>query len=92
MDKPTNSLCKDPGELSHQEQRVLMHQLERRFQGRQFMSKEEGESAVRAAIGEYLGCSPQAESNVVWVLWCGLLVVLLAGVWMYRYRRQGFVG
>ena len=88
MDKPTNSLCKDPGELSHQEQRVLMHQLERRFQGRQFTSKEEGERAVRAAIGEYLGCSPQTEPNFVWALWFGLVVALLAGVWWSRSRWQ----
>ena len=94
MDKPTNSPCKDPGELSHQEQRALMHQLERRFQGRQFTSKEEGESAVRAAIAEYLGCSPQVEPepNFAWVPWFVLAMVLLAGVWLYWSRSQGLVG
>ena len=90
MDKPTNSLCKSPNELSHQEQRVLMHKLERRFQGRQFASKEEGDIAVQAAISEFLGCSPrmQLQLNFVPMLWFGLVVVLLAGVWWSRSRWQ----
>ncbi|MEM9486904.1 MAG: hypothetical protein AAGA83_24795 [Cyanobacteria bacterium P01_F01_bin.116] len=90
MDKSIHSPCKDPNELSHQEQRALMHKLERRFQGRQFASKEEGEIAVQAAIGEFLGCSPrmQLQLNDVPMLWFGLVVVLLAGVWWSRSRWQ----
>lgn len=65
-----------------------MHKLERRFQGRQFASKEEGEIAVRAVISEFPGCGPQMQlqSNVVSMMWVALVVVLLAGVWWSRSR------
>ena len=94
MDKPVDSPCKDPSELSQQDQQVLMRKLEQRFHGQQFASQEEGESAVRAAIAEYLGCSPQVEPepNFAWALWFLLAVVLLAGVWLYWSRSQGLVG
>ena len=42
MDTLPNTPCKDPSELSQQEQRALMHSLEQRFQGQQFASKEAG--------------------------------------------------
>lgn len=95
MDKLTNSPCKVPckvpNELSHQEQRVLIHKLERRFQGRQFAGKEEGEVAVRVAIGEFLGCSPQMQlqPSLVSMMWFGLIVTPLGGVWWSRWQTLG---
>ncbi|MEN8443691.1 MAG: hypothetical protein ABG776_01635 [Cyanobacteria bacterium J06555_13] len=94
MDKLVDIPCKDPSELSQQDQQVLMRKLEQHFQGQRFASQEEGESAVRAAIAEYLGCSPQVEPepNFAWVPWLVLAMVLLAGVWLYWSRSQGLVG
>lgn len=91
MNTLSNSLCKNPSELSQQEQRTLMHKLEQRFQGRQFASQEAGERAVNTAISEYLGCSPQVKLEPHFIMWFGLVMMLLVGAWLYRSRRQNVV-
>ena len=68
-----------------------MHKLEQRFQGRQFTSKEAGERAVKTAIREYLGCSPQVQLGPTFILWFSLVMVVLTGAWLYRSRRQSVV-
>ena len=91
MDTLPNTPCKDPSELSQQEQRALMHSLEQRFQGQQFASKEAGERAVNTAINEYLGCSSQLKLEPTFILWFGLAIISLTGAWLYRARRQNAI-